>query len=221
MNFLPKISLIIFDLDDTLIKSNINYNLMKDQLKSLFTESFDPNTYISVNNLLELLAEKHPEKVDLGYELIQNLESSAILSAEIIPFADLIPNLLYELNITNSAILTNNSATSVNNYLSNPKFSFLTLFGPIFTRDTVKKMKPHPDGLLEIIKKFDLLEKRKEVLYIGDSIIDSEAARNAGIRFVFFNSRGINLDSIKPWKTITGLSELRSLLQNELLDCII
>lgn len=42
--------------------------------------------------------------------------------------------------------------------------------------------KPHPEGLLMAIEKLNV--KKEETLYIGDSIIDAETARNAGVDFI-------------------------------------
>ena len=45
-------------------------------------------------------------------------------------------------------------------------------------REGVRK-KPAPDSVYEVLKEFDL--KKDEVIYIGDSDVDVETARNAGV----------------------------------------
>ena len=43
-------------------------------------------------------------------------------------------------------------------------------------------MKPRPDGLLDAAKLLEL--EPKDILYVGDSVLDIEAARQAGIKCV-------------------------------------
>ncbi|MBO5251697.1 MAG: HAD-IA family hydrolase [Bacteroidaceae bacterium] len=55
-------------------------------------------------------------------------------------------------------------------------------FDIIIGGEDVKVMKPDPQGIQMALKK--LKRNRKETLYIGDSIVDAETARNAKVDFV-------------------------------------
>lgn len=58
--------------------------------------------------------------------------------------------------------------------------------------DTIKH-KPDPEPLLLIIKKLNI--KPEEIVYIGDAETDSQAAKSAGVKFIFFpqnNTGGAN-----------------------------
>jgi phosphoglycolate phosphatase-like HAD superfamily hydrolase len=52
----------------------------------------------------------------------------------------------------------------------------------IITRDEMAKLKPEPDG---IIKALELLNvTREESIFVGDSVIDIQAAHKAGVTSV-------------------------------------
>lgn len=69
--------------------------------------------------------------------------------------------------------------------------------------------KPNPEGLLMAIEKLNV--KKGETLYIGDSIIDAETARNAGVDFVGVTTGTTTKEDFakEPYKKIIQkLSEL-------------
>jgi HAD superfamily phosphatase len=53
-------------------------------------------------------------------------------------------------------------------------------FKSVVTMDDVKRGKPHPDGLLKILRKRD----PKTAVYVGDNVDDALAARDARVPFV-------------------------------------
>jgi len=55
-------------------------------------------------------------------------------------------------------------------------------FKYIVTSDDVSKGKPHPEGLIKILKKTK--NKKNEVIYVGDSIYDYKASKNFGIKYL-------------------------------------
>lgn len=60
--------------------------------------------------------------------------------------------------------------------------NLLDFFKVIIGGEDVQKLKPHPFGLLLAVEKLNL--HIPEVVYVGDSITDSEAAYRAGIFFI-------------------------------------
>jgi phosphoglycolate phosphatase len=56
----------------------------------------------------------------------------------------------------------------------------------------VTRPKPHPESLWRILSHFDL--KPEEVIYIGDSRVDEEFARNAGILLVAYRNPRLQAD---------------------------
>jgi phosphoglycolate phosphatase-like HAD superfamily hydrolase len=56
----------------------------------------------------------------------------------------------------------------------------------VITMDDVKRIKPHPEGLLKILGKRD----PASALYLGDNIDDALAARDAGVPFMAIIAAG-------------------------------
>lgn len=58
----------------------------------------------------------------------------------------------------------------------------LNFFEVIIGGEDVQNLKPHPSGLLLAIGELNL--QPSEIIYVGDSVIDSETAFNAGTSFI-------------------------------------
>ena len=77
----------------------------------------------------------------------------------------------------NFAVFTSKDKSRTKIILKNYKF-----FKYIVTSDDVIKGKPYPEGLIKILKK--IKNKKKDTIYIGDSIYDYKAAKNIGIKYL-------------------------------------
>ena len=72
----------------------------------------------------------------------------------------------------------------------------------------VRHPKPHPESIQKILSFFDL--SPKQVLYVGDSQVDSDTARAAGVPFVAYKNRGLEADH-----HIEDLLEIKNILGME------
>ncbi|MFW9779003.1 MAG: HAD family hydrolase [Candidatus Heimdallarchaeota archaeon] len=212
------LKLIIFDLDDTLIRSNIDYMAIRLSIAELFDS---PPTLKELSGtpillVLENLRKVHPERYLEGKRRIYETEEEAANTAEGIDGAHTIPELLDRYQIY-SAILTNNSRKGVEIYLNNPELVYLTKF-EIFTRDDFSQAKPSPEGIETIINYFKNHVDRgitgDNTVYIGDSYIDALAADRACVRFVWFHSRKIadHLFPTQPMATLSKWNQLEGLI---------
>lgn len=77
------------------------------------------------------------------------------------------------------AILTNNGRPALDKIMS--KIPLRENFDLIQTRHESPRPKPFPDGLLKIAKELGV--GLKEIVYVGDALIDGAAASRAGIEF--------------------------------------
>ena len=215
---MSRITFLIFDLDDTLIHSNIDYATMKKRITNLFEPNELPQSNLTIKEMLERF-QNNPSILRKAYDIIESMESVSATQAEPILYAEQIPGFLKEVNLR-SAILTNNSRSSVSRYLQNNKFNYLHNIGPIITRDDISAMKPDPAGLNYILDKFQL--KPSEVLFVGDSFIDAEAAGLAELKFILVNYRKLDLSkfSTQPWKVFNKLSEAISFIRSQTIGCI-
>jgi phosphoglycolate phosphatase-like HAD superfamily hydrolase len=124
--------------------------------------------------------------------------------------AEKIPELLQKKDIR-GFIYTNNSQETINRYLEKVEFKFLLKFS-ILTRDNINNPKPDPEGIFKILKICGI--KKENSIYIGDSYIDAGASSKAGIRFILFNSRDLDLKLFprKPIVIINHWSKFKQIL---------
>ena len=70
------------------------------------------------------------------------------------------------------------------------EFGLSDYFDLVVTSFDVQHPKPHPDSLFKILDYFDI--KSHQVLYVGDSQVDAEAAQAAKIQFVAFRNKALS-----------------------------
>ena len=63
-------------------------------------------------------------------------------------------------------------------------------FDVLMTAEKYSKPKPNPEPLLLALKKLNL--KPDQVVYIGDTQIDADAAKAAGITFIHYGKKNVN-----------------------------
>jgi len=97
---------------------------------------------------------------------------------------DLLPFLEAARNRFNLAIATNRTDTMMPLLA---EFKLADYFDMVVTADSARRPKPAADPLLEIIEFFGCTVE--ESIYVGDSSIDEETARNCGMRLIAFKNR--------------------------------
>ncbi|WP_163337039.1 HAD family hydrolase [Desulfopila sp. IMCC35008] len=100
---------------------------------------------------------------------------------------DLIPFLEATKSRFNLAIATNRTDT-MEALLD--EFSLTGYFGKVQTASNSRKPKPAADPLLEILEHFD--NTVDEAIFIGDSTVDEETAKNCGMRLVAFKNKALD-----------------------------
>lgn len=163
---------IIFDLDGTLINSFLDFNQMRKEIgiKSQspvleFIERSDDQDFKKWAHQIvlkhEIAGAQKSEWIEGAHEFIQSIHRKGL----------------------KSAILTRNckEATNIMVQKHNIPIEF------ILTREDCQP-KPHPEGILTILKKWDL--RPAEALYIGDFLFDLHTARRAQTHFALYYSQG-------------------------------
>ena len=91
--------------------------------------------------------------------------------------------------------------------------SLLHGFQIVIGGDDVEQHKPHPEGLFEAMKRLEC--SPASVLYVGDSLVDAELAKRAGVPLVVVLS-GVtprdHFDTYEPVAVLENISELPRLL---------
>jgi len=72
------------------------------------------------------------------------------------------------------------------------RFHLTPFFDMVVTALDVKNPKPHPESIEKIIQKFNL--SIEEVVFIGDSEVDQQTAKSAGIKFIAYKNKEIPSD---------------------------
>jgi phosphoglycolate phosphatase len=89
--------------------------------------------------------------------------------------------------------------------------NLLEYFDVIIGAEDVMNHKPNPESLLLALNKLNL--SRDNILYIGDSITDAEAAKSAGISFVPVLSGMASKESFRNYQTLVILNNISELLK--------
>lgn len=89
------------------------------------------------------------------------------------------------------------------------KLGILDFFEEIVDRTYGFKRKPDSEGVDYLINKYNL--DKKNTFYVGDRTLDIECGINAGIKTIFFNSSGLNLDVSRADFVIQHFIEINNL----------
>ena len=110
-------------------------------------------------------------------------------------------------NGAKTAIISSKTRRRIMQTLTRDKITDLVEF--IIGSEDVKTHKPSPEGIFMALERFNI--DKKDVLYVGDNIIDGEAAKNAGVDFAAVltgnNIREdfINIPNVKIMNTLAEL----------------
>ena len=211
---------LIFDFDNTLIKSNINFPAMKISMAraakkhglDFGNEEDIPHRYTAGNIIDQVEEFDKKNDTQLVTELWGLVEKFERLGMENISIDEDVLQMLEYLKKKgiSASILTNNAKKPTIEVLE--RFNISDYFDIVIAREDVKKMKPDKEGLEVIVQKLKLnLDK---VIFVGDSWVDGVAAVNAKIRFILLNEKLLdsNKYNIKIWKHVQTMNELVELL---------
>ncbi len=211
---------IIFDFDNTLIKSIINFPAMKISMARAakkhgldFGKEEDiPHRYTAGNIIDQVEEFDKKNDTQLVTELWGLVEKFERMGMENISIDEDVLQMLEYLKKKgiSASILTNNAKKPTIEVLE--RFNISDYFDIVIAREDVKKMKPDKEGLEVIVQKLKLnLDK---VIFVGDSWVDGVAAVNAKIRFILFNKKLLDTNkyNIKIWKHVQTMNELVELL---------
>jgi len=188
---------VIFDLDDTLIHSKIDYKRMKSTIIRFLVEVGVEPGLLSENML-------NSELIKVAVEDLRKKETSENTIRKVISKVNEIMN-KFELESINDAKLME-GALEVLGYLESrgikigiitngcrnyavsiaKKFSLDKYVDAIVARDEVSDPKPNPKHLRVMLKILGV--SAEETIFVGDHWIDASCARGAAVKFVLLKS---------------------------------
>ena len=190
MKFMISKQLIIFDLDGTIIQSNIDYMGIRDKVSEMLKDLVPPDEFqiikdtpTTILNLVELVKAKDTlgGLFEKAWLIVEEAERIGYEEAKIDD--DVHPTLSkLQLENFNIAIFTNNSRKLTDYGMK--KFELDQYTDVVITRDDVEEAKPNPEGLIKIMNHFN--KSTEQTIFIGDSWLDAETAQVAGVDFIYF-----------------------------------
>ena len=75
----------------------------------------------------------------------------------------------------------------------------------------IKKLKPDPEGILLALSRFGA--EKSEAIYVGDNIVDAQAAQNAGIDFAGVTTGTTKKEQLSSYPHISIMDDLSMLLK--------
>jgi phosphoglycolate phosphatase len=188
MPTLHSIKAIIFDFDGTLAVLNIDFSLMRERVFDLMRRYGIGEETIQEKYLLEvidevyqILWEKNPSGAEAFYQqshhILHELEMRAAQEGKLIPGAKATLRSLRE-NGVKVGIITRNCEDAVRKV-----FPDINDFCDVFvSRNSVKKVKPHPDHLSFVMKALQI--SGEEAVMVGDHIIDIQSGKRVGMKTI-------------------------------------
>ena len=212
---MKKISLFVYDFDGTLVDTfediagSVNLTLAEMNLQSLKRETIRGNIGSGVVKLMtRSLVGSGCNDAKTAVSLFRKHYNHHLLDQ-----TKLYPNgreIVEHFSNKKHAILSNKPISFIEKILK--ALNFLSPFDSILGGDSLNEQKPNPSGLQFLMKKFNY--PAKEILIIGDSSIDVETRKHAGVitcGVTYGLGDPSSLRDSKPDYLIDDLSNLKSL----------
>jgi phosphoglycolate phosphatase len=208
---MENIRLIIFDLDGTLVDAyeailrSFHHTMRSLQLKSRPDRTIRKAVGWGDENLLKPFVS--PRQLKKALSIYRRHHKYALVKyARLFPFASKVLGTLkkkgYRLAVASNRP-TRFSRILIRHLKVNKYFDY------VLCADTLRQGKPHPEILIEIMKRWSI--RPDEALYVGDMAIDADCARRAGVKAVIVTTGSSSLGEIrkkKPYRIIKKIGDL-------------
>ena len=189
------LKLIVFDCDGVMFDSRLANREYYNHLLLHFGRPImdeDELTYVHMHNVRESVryifrhfADQEMDEVDAYRRDLDYAPFFRFMQME----KDLVRFLEYTKTRYSLAISTNRTTTMLPLL---QEFDLQGYFGKVMTADNAKRPKPAPDALFEILDHAGC--RTEEAIYIGDSIIDRQHTRAAGMRLIAFKNPALQAE---------------------------
>lgn len=213
---MPRMKLIVFDLDGTLVNAytpvyrSLNYVLKQHGIKPVGHAMVKSSVGWGDRNLLgKFLPQAQVEK---ALKSFRSHHKTALASGvRFMPGAKRLLNFLKR-NDYLLAVASNRatgSSMAILKCLGIEKY-----FDHILCGDKLSKLKPHPEVLQRTLKNLSL--KPGEAVFVGDMTIDIETGRRARVKTVAVvtgSSTRQEIERLRPWRVIDRVDDLLQVLR--------
>lgn len=188
---------IIFDMDNTLLQSKINYEGMKKATFILLEkQGFLPADFYwrdyTTSQLIELArgsGRLNEEVEKLIWETVVSFEKEGMHNVALEPGVKELLDRLH--NLCRLVVLTNNALSAA--LIALEETGVVNYFDQIVGREQMVALKPSPSGVEYIMEQYPDIAA-SDWLLVGDSWIDGKAAQEAGVPFLAYQA---DVDDLK------------------------
>ena len=188
-----RINAIIFDCDGVMFDSrqaNINYYnylLSRFDLPPMTNDKIDFVHSYTADDSVRHIFEGTPY-LEKAMELKKNIDYTPFIHDMVMEAG--LKKLLGSLKPHYGLAIATNRSTTIGSVI---EYHNLTgYFDIVVSSLDVKNPKPHPESLIKILDFFDI--RPSKAFYVGDSHLDYQSARAAGVVFIAYKNRGLDAD---------------------------
>ena len=177
---------VIFDLDGTLVRFNLDYKTVRAETKQVLVKEGFPASIFSLDESIfdtlqkaQLYMKNNGKKEteiakirESIFKLAERHELEAARTTELLPGASETLKMLKKMKL-NLGLFTVNCATATDYILK--QLQLARFFEAVATRDCVETVKPAPEHLATVLKKLKV--RSEETLVVGDAISDMKSAQ--------------------------------------------
>jgi phosphoglycolate phosphatase len=207
--------IVVFDLDNTLVHSRIDFPGIRQALIGRLVEvgalaepPADPRVR-AIPEWLDLAAQFDPQLAAELWIVVEQFEREGMVHGTVESDARSTLDCLHSAGVR-LAVLTNNSVGSAEAALD--RFDLRTLFDLVLARERVPALKPSGAGVAQAHAALG----GGPTIVVGDSWIDGLASQRAdvGARFVAFRAHLPDLAArgVEPWSSVAALAEVPALI---------
>lgn len=207
---------IMFDMDNTILKSNIDFKKMKEDCRDILIannvqksrridDQWTPSQLIELAKEYERVIGDQNKLVERMLNIATNCETEGMKDAVLENGALLVLSKLSR--VKTMVIVTNNATVAAKEALA--KTEVIDYFDDIFGREKFPALKPSSESINAVLDKYPNTSFKDWVM-VGDSWIDGKAAEGANVDFIAYRIPKEELDEhqIQPIKVIYHLDEL-------------
>jgi len=223
-----KLKAVLFDFDGTVIDLNFKYAESRIAIISFLKELYFDTSIFSPYDTAQTIIEKVEKQIieksmnmklseikDKIWSIIDEFEIEAVDASELVKETKSILKLLSERGIK-KGLVTNSGRKAVQ--LALIRHGLERGFDAVVTRDEVDRLKPYGDGIELALRILSV--PIENAAYVGDSVNDVLAAKNANVSSIIINrwtSYIEKLRKLSPNYIVNSLSEAMDLLK-QLID---
>jgi HAD superfamily hydrolase (TIGR01509 family) len=186
---------VIYDNDGVLFDSiESNRKLYNDLCLSMGRDPLreDEVQYIHSHTVYEAIHFLFSHEEGLEKKVLESMKQIDL--RKYIVYLKMEPFLLHMLNLLKGngifRAINTNRTTSMPHIME--RFGLRPFFDMVVTALDVKNPKPHPESIEKILHRFNL--KKEEAVFVGDSEVDQQTAKSAGIQFIAYKNREVAND---------------------------